>query len=396
MYTLQTLKEANPHREHLIDDSMLKKINKILEFLSPGEEIKPGDVIKYTDEGGGFCDKAFISNETVDDKVYICENASPHVFLKCDSLGFSVSGGPWHYIPKDKLKKIGTTKKVFWTWGNMGAIANGGIHFEADVNYWEYNVNKSKYSEESHDIAFINYIFKDSQWIITEFHNSVHSRYIKENELIRFLNLNKAELEIKEDKIIAWTYKEKNILYREEDEIREYEKLDLPEYIMYSNSSYLKCKVEYKDTTKFLHKAYEKINGCGYFGIEVDIAHAIKYNKENETSEKYSILLEKFKRGKDDHAVWKYQESVYIETGEEFLLLLRKGEEFLVHEIKLKSDDGVISSIDFKTSESLIFFLRKKLLKAKKIKKVKIHDSFKNIIEEAFEGTEIKGDGQCL
>ena len=297
MYTLQSLKEANPHKEHLIDDSTLTKVNKILKNLSPGEDIKPGDVVKYTDEGGRFFRKAFINNDTADHRVYICENSSVHVFLKDDDLGFSTSGGSWKYIPKDELKKIGTTKKMFWIWGNNGATENGGIHFEADVNYWEYNVNKGKFSEENYDISYINYDFKNSSWSITQLNNSVYSRRIKEKELILFLNINKSELEIREDKIIAWSYKTKDVFYREEDELKVYNELDLPDHIVYKNASYVKCKIEYKDTTIYMHWAHQTKGGCSGYGIGADELSAHAYILKNEESEKYISLLEKFKRG---------------------------------------------------------------------------------------------------
>lgn len=49
----------------------------------------------------------------------------------------TASGGPWFRCKPDELTYIGTDKKRFWTWGRIGAIAHGGINFDATVNVWK-------------------------------------------------------------------------------------------------------------------------------------------------------------------------------------------------------------------------------------------------------------------
>ena len=49
----------------------------------------------------------------------------------------------------------------FWTWGNRGARANGGIYFKALVNHWELNLTENGISTKDYNKYYVTFLTEE-------------------------------------------------------------------------------------------------------------------------------------------------------------------------------------------------------------------------------------------
>ena len=160
-YTLETLKKENElfNSYYGLDESDVKKVNRIIEMIERSRSVdvvQKYDVVEYTNEYGEYFPKATVTTKRKED-VELCENAGIHLSIYDNELCGSASGGAFSHHKKAEFAYKGTTTKTFWTWGNAGACANGGIYFTATVNLWECNDNKEMFSTKTHDKYYLSY-----------------------------------------------------------------------------------------------------------------------------------------------------------------------------------------------------------------------------------------------
>ena len=160
-YTLETLKKENElfDRYYGLDESDVEKVNRIIEMIERSRSIdviQKYDVVEYTNEYGEYFPKATATMKR-GGNIELCENAGVHLSI-CDSkLCGSVSGGAFNHHKENEFAYKGMSSNTFWTWGNAGACANGGIYFTATVNLWECNDNKEMFSTKTHDKYYLSY-----------------------------------------------------------------------------------------------------------------------------------------------------------------------------------------------------------------------------------------------
>lgn len=214
-YTIKTLAELNPRKEHLIDQKVVNKINKIIKRCEENTKkhaLQTGDVIRYTSPYGKYYSDAHIEQKEKD-RVYMCESGNSHVGInKYDNdIYFSTSGGAWEYIEIKKLKPLALIKeKEVWTWGNQGAMANGSLHFTIPVNIWECDLNEYGFSTKNYTKKIFTFVYNNKNdsynWIM-------HSHFSIEN-LAEYLQKKNAKIsKLKDSKtpknvLVVWIPKE--------------------------------------------------------------------------------------------------------------------------------------------------------------------------------------------
>lgn len=257
-HTIESLKDNNGrflgthYRLTEADADMANEYTVLIEKSRSKLIPKAGDVVRYTNEYGEYYSFAHI--DSVEGKeAYICVSASPFIHRSSNTNGFSfsTSGGPWYYIPTERMRYVGTDEKKFWNFGHCGACADGGIYFNATVNVWEYDENKMKYSTKERDKYFIYHHEEktDLGYHYTAHRNSMSSHaWRTESDLQAWLRTFRADVEPGYNCLVAWTYKE--IQYHVSPD--EFEKIDGIEDTMRCNGV-RKCKRIYDDEKFIVH-----------------------------------------------------------------------------------------------------------------------------------------------
>ena len=167
-YNIETLSKINNrfigthYKLYQSDVEIANELITMIENTRSVQTPKPGDIVRYTDEQGSYYQYAHIE-DIKENTANICENGNTYIGKSNNNLGFylSTSGGAWHDIDINKMVYLGTENKPFWTFGHCGACADGGISFYANVNVWEYNINKMNFSTKTHNKYYISYSDKE-------------------------------------------------------------------------------------------------------------------------------------------------------------------------------------------------------------------------------------------
>ena len=167
-YTVETLKKENElfDRCYGINNADVERVNHLIDMIEKSrsvESIQTFDVVEYTNEYGEYFPKATVTMKEEED-IELCENAGIHLNIYDDELCGSASGGAFSHHKESEFVYKGTAVKTFWTWGNVGARANGGIYFTATVNLWECNNNKEMFSTKTHDKYYLSHRKSDNDY----------------------------------------------------------------------------------------------------------------------------------------------------------------------------------------------------------------------------------------
>jgi hypothetical protein len=250
-YDLETLKKENfsYDREHGVTQSDVDKANMYVALIESSRNAKlpaSGDIVQLTDRHGNYYGNAHI--ERVDSKVYVCEQ--PYVpFIKPDKTGIfcNTSGGAWLNIPV-QLKLIGKRSKRFCDWGHCGACGNGAIHFNAEVNVWEYIEPEPLYEG-----------YTTKQWRkLYVAHAGKHENYEYTSDGIAWKNRHELDEFIKKYKgvvffcekqnhFVVWCYREKKVIVEPE----ELERMNLPETTILLNGK-RRAKMQVENENKLI------------------------------------------------------------------------------------------------------------------------------------------------
>lgn len=257
-YTLETLKKENELFDSYygLEESDVKKVNRIIEMIEETRSVKAiqkYDVVEYTNEYGEYFPKATATMKR-EENIELCENAGVHLSI-CDSkLCGSTSGGAFSHHKENEFTYKGTSSNTFWTWGNAGACANGGIYFTATVNLWECNDNKEMFSTKTHDKYHLSYRKAenngDYQYFASKAGMSSYAWRTKE-DMQAWLRTKRAVVTPKNTwgGAVIWTYKE----IEHHCSNAEYDALEAPEDIFLMNGSKRRCKRVYDDKNYILH-----------------------------------------------------------------------------------------------------------------------------------------------
>lgn len=156
MYTIESLKEINQlydysHGITLSDVDMANNYVEVIQLSRTDDRPQVGDIVEFTTRHGDYYRSAHIEafdryHEGLWD---ICEQPyTPFIWLTDDknNIKCNTSGGAWSSMPND-VKLIGKRLKTFCDWGSCGACANGAVHFQAEVNVWEYKEHNPLYGD---------------------------------------------------------------------------------------------------------------------------------------------------------------------------------------------------------------------------------------------------------
>ena len=257
-YTLETLKKENElfDRYYGLDESDVEKVNRIIEMIERSRSIdviQKYDVVEYTNEYGEYFPKATATMKR-GGNIELCENAGVHLSI-CDSkLCGSTSGGAFSHHKENEFTYKGTSINTFWTWGNAGACANGGIYFTATVNLWECNDNKEMFSTKTHDKYYLSYRKAENKGDYQYFASKAGMNsyaWRTEEDMQAWLRTKRAVVTEKNTwgGAVIWTYKE--IEHHLSD--IEFDALNAQEDIFLMNGSKRRCKRVYDDKNYILH-----------------------------------------------------------------------------------------------------------------------------------------------
>lgn len=233
-----------------------KKVNRIIEMIERSRSIdviQKYDVVEYTNEYGEYFPKATATMKR-GGNIELCENAGVHLSI-CDSkLCGSVSGGAFNHHKENEFAYKGMSSNTFWTWGNAGACANGGIYFTATVNLWECNDNKEMFSTKTHDKYYLSYRKAENNGDYQYFASKAGMNsyaWRTEEDMQAWLRTKRAVVTEKNTwgGAVIWTYKE--IEHHLSD--IEFDALNAQEDIFLMNGSKRRCKRVYDDKNYILH-----------------------------------------------------------------------------------------------------------------------------------------------
>lgn len=110
-----------------------------------------GDTVQLLDVYGNFYPKALILGIDRDGYADVREIAYiPYIFQKADGrIALSAGGGGRCVIRTSMLQYVGRESRRFCDWGAVGAVKNGTLYFEADVNLWVYADENRLYGDYS-------------------------------------------------------------------------------------------------------------------------------------------------------------------------------------------------------------------------------------------------------
>lgn len=307
-YTLETLKKENGLFDSYygINKSDVERVNHIIEMIERSrsvESIQAYDVVEYTNEYGEYFPKATVTTKRKED-VELCENAGIHLSIYDNELCGSASGGAFSHHKKAEFAYKGTTTKTFWTWGNAGACANGGIYFTATVNLWECNDNKKMFSTKTHDKYYLSYRKAenngDYQYFVSKAGMNSYAWRTKE-DMQAWLRTYRAVTDGEHTwgGVAIWTYKE--IEHHCSD--TEYDALEVPEDIFLMNGSKRRCKRVYDDANCIVHTYFvwywEDDTLDFYERMSLQNKVIDSYKVDYFTSEVNKIALEELRSGKE-------------------------------------------------------------------------------------------------
>lgn len=254
-YTLETLKKENELFDSYygLEESDVKKVNRIIEMIERSrstEVIQKYDVVEYINEYGEYFPKATATKKR-EENIELCENAGIHLSIYDNELCGSASGGAFSHHKESEFTYKGTSSNTFWTWGNAGACANGGIYFTVTVNLWECNDNKEMFSTKTHDKYYLSHRKSDSDYQYFASHNAMSCyAWRTEKEMQAWLRTHRAIVTGKSwGGSVIWTYKE----IEHHCSNAEYDALEAPEDIFLMNGSKRRCKRVYDDKNYILH-----------------------------------------------------------------------------------------------------------------------------------------------
>lgn len=125
-----------------------RKVQNLFAKLNSSETPLSGHRVKITGDGYMDCERGILNNMYRDwDEGYaaICQAGSAHLCSFEITRGFGVpldiSGGPFHSISRNELKRLDTVQSTYWFWGDR-ACGNGGINLNVDVARWVYTASK--------------------------------------------------------------------------------------------------------------------------------------------------------------------------------------------------------------------------------------------------------------
>lgn len=257
-YTLETLKKENELFDSYygLNKSDVEKVNRIIEMIERSRSIdviQKYDVVEYTNEYGEYFPKATATMKR-GKNIELCENAGVHLSI-CDSkLCGSASGGAFNHHKENEFSYKGMSSNTFWTWGNAGACANGGIYFTATVNLWECDDNKEMFSTKTHGKYYLSYKKSESngdyQYFASKAGMSSYAWRTKE-DMQAWLRTKRAVVTGKNTwgGAVIWTYKE--VEHHLSD--IEFDALNAHEDIFLMNGSKRRCKRVYDDVNCIIH-----------------------------------------------------------------------------------------------------------------------------------------------
>ena len=257
-YTLETLKKENELFDSYygLDESDVEKVNHIIEMIERSRSvnvIQKYDVVEYTNEYGEYFPKATATMKR-EGNIELCENAGVHLNICDNELCGSASGGAFSHHKESEFAYKGTSSNTFWTWGNAGACANGGIYFTATVNMWECDDNKEMFYTKTHDKYYLSYRKAknngDYQYFTSKAGMSSYA-WRTEEDMQAWLRTKRAVVtgENAWGGAVIWTYKE--IEHHLSD--IEFDALNAQEDIFLMNGSKRRCKRVYDDKNYILH-----------------------------------------------------------------------------------------------------------------------------------------------
>lgn len=304
-YTLETLKKENELFDSYygLDESDVEKVNRIIEMIEKSRSvnvIQKYDVSEYTNEYGEYFPKATATMKR-GENIELCENAGVHLSI-CDSkLCGSASGGAFSHHKESEFTYKGTSSNTFWTWGNAGACANGGIYFTATVNLWECNDNKEMFSTKTHDKYYLSYRKaennRDYQYFASKAGVSSYA-WRTEEEMQAWLRTHRAIVTGKSwGGSVIWAYKE----IEHHCSNTEYDALSVTEDIFLMNGSKRRCKRVYDDKNYILHTYFVWYweDNTQEFYTRMNIQNKIidSYKVDYSTNEVNKIALEELRSG---------------------------------------------------------------------------------------------------
>ncbi len=256
-YTLETLKKENVLFDSYygLDESDVEKVNRIIEMIERSRSvnvIQEYDVVEYTNEYGEYFSKATATMKR-GENIELCENAGVHLSICDNKLCGSASGGAFSHHEESEFAYKGMSSNTFWTWGNAGACANGGIYFIATVNLWECNDNKEMFSTKTHDKYYLSYRKAGNNGNYQYFasRNALSScAWRTKEEMQSWLRTHRAIVDENAcGGAVIWTYKE----IEHHCSNTEYDALEASEDIFLMNGSKRRCKRIYDDKNYILH-----------------------------------------------------------------------------------------------------------------------------------------------
>ncbi len=145
-----------------ITEADLQLVNGIIDKIEQTRTRKPQplDVVEYTDTFGCYYPNAIIDGDTYrNGSTALCECGSAYVSVSEDGiLCKSISGGAFPVIDKHKLLYLGKKEKMFWTFSTLGAGAQHGLYFKAEVSCFELNLREEplkRYTTKDYDYIFV-------------------------------------------------------------------------------------------------------------------------------------------------------------------------------------------------------------------------------------------------
>lgn len=305
-YTLETLKKENELFDSYygLDESDVEKVNRIIEMIErsrSADVIQKYDVVEYTNEYGEYFPKATATMKR-EGSIELCENAGVHLNICDNELCGSASGGAFSHHKESEFTYKGTSSNTFWTWGNAGACANGGVYFTATVNLWECNDNKEMFSTKTHDKYYLSYRKtennRDYQYFASKAGVSSYA-WRTEEDMQAWLRTKRAVVTEKNTwgGAVIWTYKE--IEHHLSD--IEFDALNAQEDIFLMNGSKRRCKRVYDDKNYILHTYFVWYweDNTQEFYTRMNNQNKIidSYKVEYSTNEVNKIALEELRSG---------------------------------------------------------------------------------------------------
>ncbi len=211
------------------------------------------DVVEYTNEYGEYFPKATVTMKR-EGSIELCENAGVHLSICDNELCGSASGGAFNHHKESEFTYKDTSSNTFWTWGNAGACANGGIYFTATVNLWECNDNKELFSTKTHDKYYLSHRKSESKNNDYQYFASCNAlsscAWRAKEEMQSWLRTHRAVVGGNTwGGAVIWTYKE----IEHHCSNTEYDALEAPEDIFLMNGNKRRCKRIYDDKNYILH-----------------------------------------------------------------------------------------------------------------------------------------------